>query len=219
MPAETGKLKNVSSVCREDSMADIIFLIDGSWSVGTKNFKIMQDFLYSVVNGLDIGEDKIRVGMIQYSDVPHTEFLLNTYYNKKDILQKIQKLQYKGGSSKTGQSLQFMLDNHFIVSAGGRKKEGVPQIAVVIMDGQAQDNTQKPATAIKDAGITLYAIGIKDAALSELQEIAGEPADKHVYKVEDFTALQELSHDILQALCTAVEEVAEPVTQVAHGMS
>jgi len=51
-------------------MADIIFLVDGSWSVGIKNFKIMQDFLYTVVNGFDIGQDKLHVGMIQYSGVP-----------------------------------------------------------------------------------------------------------------------------------------------------
>ncbi|XP_075351891.1 collagen alpha-1(XII) chain-like [Mycteria americana] len=216
---KTRKLQNISSVCRKASMADIIFLVDGSWSIGTKNFKIMQDLLYTIVNGFDIGQDKIRVGMIQYSDVPYTEFLLNAYYNKNDILQKIQKLHYKGGGTKTGQSLQFMLENHFVASAGSRKEEGVPQIAVVLTKGQAEDNVQNPATAIKNAGITLYAIGVKGSALSELQEIASEPADKHVYEVEDFASLQGLSYSILQVLCTTLEEITGPATQVAHGMS
>lgn len=31
----------------------------------------------------------------------------------------------------------------------------------------------------------LYAIGIKDLALPELQEIVTKSADKHVYKVKD----------------------------------
>ncbi|KAM6282643.1 LOW QUALITY PROTEIN: collagen alpha-6(VI) chain [Porphyrio hochstetteri] len=43
--------------------------------------------------------------------------------------------------------------------------------------------------------------------LSELQEIASEPADKHVSEVEDFASLQELSGGILQILCTMLEEV------------
>ncbi|KAM6210176.1 collagen alpha-1(XII) chain-like [Sarcoramphus papa] len=202
---KTGKLQNISSVCRKDSMADIIFLVDGSWSIGTKNFKIVQDFLYAMVNGFDIGQDKICIGMIQYSDVPYTEFLLNTYYNKNDTLQKIQKLHYKRGGTKTGQSLQFMLENHFIASAGSRKEEEVAQIAVVITNGQAEDNVQNPATAIKDAGITLYAIDVKGSVLSELQEIASEPTDKHVYEVEDFAPLQGLSHSILQMFCTMLE--------------
>lgn len=155
-------------------MADIIFLVDGSWSIGTKNFKIVQELLYTMVNGFDIGLDKICVDMIQYSDVPYTEFLLNTYYNKNGILQKIQKLRYKGGGTKTGQTLQFMLENHFVASAGSRKEEGVPHIAMVITNGQAEVNVQNPATAIKDAGIMLYAIGVKGSALSELQEIVSQ---------------------------------------------
>lgn len=119
-----GKLQNVSSGCGKASMADI-FLVDGSQSVGTKNFKIIQDFLYTMVNGFDIGQDKICVSMIQYSDVPYTKFLLDTCYNKNDILQKVQKLHYKGGGTKTGQSLQLMLENHFIGSTGSQKEEGV----------------------------------------------------------------------------------------------
>uniref|UniRef100_K7GEE6 VWFA domain-containing protein n=1 Tax=Pelodiscus sinensis TaxID=13735 RepID=K7GEE6_PELSI len=201
---------------REASVADIVFLVDGSWSIGDKNFKSMQDFLYTMVSSFDVGEDKIRVGLIQYSNAPTTEFFLNTYHHKEDILKKIQKLHYQGGGTKTGESLQFMLENHFKETAGSRMEEGVPQIAVMITDGQAQDNIREPARKVKDAGITLYAIGIKDASLEELQEIVSEPADKHVYKVEDFTALQDISHGILQVLCTTVEEVNRQITHVSQ---
>uniref|UniRef100_A0A8C0INJ0 VWFA domain-containing protein n=1 Tax=Chelonoidis abingdonii TaxID=106734 RepID=A0A8C0INJ0_CHEAB len=208
----------VSSVCREASVADIVFLVDESWSIGKENFRNIQDFLYIIVSSFDVGEDKIRIGLIQYSDAPHTEFFLNTYHRKEYILEKIQKLRYQGGGTKTGQSLQFMLENHFKKTAGSRREEGVPQIAVVITDGQAQDNIQEPAKEIKDAGITLYAIGIKGASLVELQEIASDPDDKHVYEVEDFTDLQDISHNMLEVLCTAVEEVNQ-IAHASQGMS
>uniref|UniRef100_A0A8C3XMA4 VWFA domain-containing protein n=1 Tax=Chelydra serpentina TaxID=8475 RepID=A0A8C3XMA4_CHESE len=204
--------------CREASVADIVFLVDGSWSIGNENFRRIQDFLYIMVSGFDVGEDKIRIGLIQYSDAPHTEFFLSTYNDKEAILKKIQTLRYKGGGTKTGESLRFMLENHFKETVGSRREEGVPQIAVVITDGKAQDNIQEPAKEVKDAGITLYAIGIKGASLEELQEIASDPYDKHVYEVEDFTDLQDISHNMLQALCRTVEEV----NQIAHfsqGMS
>ncbi|XP_066485256.1 collagen alpha-4(VI) chain-like [Tiliqua scincoides] len=204
-----------NTVCREASVADLVFLVDGSWSIGVKNFKSMQDFLYTLVNGLDIGEDKIRIGLIQYSDQPHNEFFLNTYDHKEDILQKIQTLHYKGGGTKTGESLMFMLENQFNEMAGSRHKEGIPQVAVVITDGQAQDNIQRPAKAVKDAGITLYAVGIKEAVLSELQEIASDPTETHVYSVADFTALQGISQNLLQVLCTTVEEATRKITKVS----
>ncbi|CAM2105656.1 unnamed protein product [Caretta caretta] len=172
----------------------------------------MQDFLYIMVSSFDVGEDKIRIGLIQYSDAPHTEFFLSTYNCKEAILEKIQALHYKGGGTKTGESLWFMLENHFEETVGSRRQEGVPQIAVVITDGQAQDNIQEPAKEVKDTGITLYAIGIKDASWEELREIASDPDDKHVYEVEDFTDLQDISHNMLQVLCSTVEEV----NQITH---
>lgn len=58
-------------------MTDIVFLVDGFWSIGIKNFMIMHN---------DQWEDKICVGVIQHSDVTYTEFLLNTFYNKNDSL-------------------------------------------------------------------------------------------------------------------------------------
>ncbi|XP_069814429.1 collagen alpha-4(VI) chain-like [Dendropsophus ebraccatus] len=205
------------TVCTEANVADIVFLVDGSWSIGTDNFKSMQNFLYTLINGFDVSEDNIRIGLVQYSDEPRTEFYLNSYDKKEDVLYYIQNLKYKGGGTKTGESLQFMLENHFIESAGGRAKDGIPQIAVVITDGQSQDNIKEPATRVKNSGITLYAIGIKDALLTELNEIASDPDEKHVYNVADFTALQGISQNMLQVLCTTVEEATRKIGQIAQG--
>ncbi|KAG8139283.1 hypothetical protein E2320_002068 [Naja naja] len=204
-----------TTVCREASVADIVFMVDGSWSIGPKNFRIIQDFLYTLVNSFDIGKDKIQVGMIQYSDDPRNEFLLNFFHQKKDILKKIQNLNYKGGGTKTGKSLRFMLDEQFSEMAGSRHSEGIPQIAVVITDGQSQDNFSGPAEEVKNAGIILYAIGIKDAILSELQEIASDPDEMHVYDVEDFAGLRDISQNILQVLCTTVEEASQDFIHIS----
>ncbi|XP_075684360.1 collagen alpha-4(VI) chain-like [Rhinoderma darwinii] len=205
------------TVCKEANIADIVFLVDGSWSIGTDNFKSMQNFLYTLINGFDISQDNIRIGLIQYSDEPRTEFYLNSYDKKEDVLQYIQNLKYKGGGTKTGESLQFMLENHFTKNAGGRANDGVPQIAVVITDGESQDNIKEPATKVKNSGITLYAIGIKNAILTELNEIASDPDEKYVYNVADFTALQGISQNILQVLCTTVEEATKQIGQIAQG--
>eukprot|EP00079_Xenopus_tropicalis_P026917 XP_012820989.1 PREDICTED: collagen alpha-6(VI) chain-like isoform X2 [Xenopus tropicalis] len=204
------------TVCTEASIADIVFLMDGSWSIGTENFITMKNFLYTLVNGFDVGLDKIQIGLIQYSDNARTEFFLNSYSNKEDVLKYIQNLKYKGGGTKTGLSLEFMLTQHFSEAAGSRAAEGVPQIAVVITDGQAQDSIREPAIAVKNAGIILYAIGIKDAVLSELNEIASDPDDKHVYSVADFNALQSISQNMIQVLCTTVEEAARQTGQIAQ---
>lgn len=185
-------------------MADIVFLVDGSGSIGPDNFQRIREFLHSLVDGFDVTPDRVRIGMAQYSSVQRTEFSLNTYQNKEQILKHIDNLSYMAGGTQTGKGLDFILKNHFVESAGSRAKDKVPQIAVVITDGKSGDNVEPYAKRLRDQGITLYAIGVKNADQEELKQIASAPHDQHVYSVSDFSALQGISQKIGQVLCTNV---------------
>ncbi len=205
------------SVCTQEAVADIVFLVDGSWSIGNENFEQIRQFLYTLVNSFDVGPDHVRIGLVQYSTTPRTEFLLNTHQNKQSILEYISRLPYMGGGTHTGEGLDFMLKKHFVEAAGSRAGQNVPQIAVVITDGKSQDNVESHAQDLKKRGIVVYAIGIKDADEDQLKEIANEPHSQHVYSVSDFAALQGISQSIVQTLCTTVEEVKRQLLQLSQG--
>ncbi|KAK3552012.1 hypothetical protein QTP70_031601, partial [Hemibagrus guttatus] len=204
-------------VCTQEALADIVLLVDGSWSIGTENFQKIRDFLLTLVNSFDVGPDKVQIGLVQYSDSPHTEFYLNGFETKQEILDYITNLSYRGGGTKTGLGLNFLLKQHFVKEAGSRAKDGVPQIAVVITDGESQDNVELHAQDLKNQGIILYAIGIKDADMEQLKEIATKPHEQHIYSVSDFAALQGISQSFVQVLCTTVEEATRQVSHVPQG--
>ncbi|XP_017333441.2 collagen alpha-6(VI) chain isoform X1 [Ictalurus punctatus] len=205
------------TVCTQEALADIVFLVDGSWSIGTENFQKIRDFLLTLVNSFDVSPNKVQIGLVQYSNSPHSEFYFNSFETKQKILDYITNLPYRGGGTKTGLGLNFLLKQHFVKEAGSRAKDGVPQIAVVITDGQSQDNVEPHAQDLKHQGIILYAIGIKDADMEQLKEIATKPHDQHIYSVSDFTALQGISQSFIQVLCTTVEEAKRLVSQVPQG--
>ncbi|KAG7248980.1 hypothetical protein CRUP_038003, partial [Coryphaenoides rupestris] len=48
-------------VCHTAAIADIVILVDGSWSIGRINFRLVRTFLENLVNAFDIGIDKIRI--------------------------------------------------------------------------------------------------------------------------------------------------------------
>lgn len=205
------------SVCTQEAVADIVFMVDGSWSIGIENFEKIRRFLNTLVSSFDIGPDHVRIGLVQYSTSPRTEFLLSTHQSKKAILRHISKLPYMGGGTQTGQGLDFMLKEHFVAAAGSRVGQEVPQIAVVITDGKSQDDVDSHAQELKRKGIVLYAIGIKDADEEQLREIANEPHSQHVYSVSDFAALQGISQSIIQTICTTVEEAKRQLLQLSQG--
>jgi len=43
-------------------MTDIVLLVDGSWSIGRNNFKLIKEFLSNLISPFSIAQDKIRVG-------------------------------------------------------------------------------------------------------------------------------------------------------------
>ncbi|XP_019719267.1 collagen alpha-6(VI) chain isoform X3 [Hippocampus comes] len=204
------------TVCTQEAVADLVFMVDGSWSIGAENFERIRQFLSTLVNSFDVGPDRVRMALVQYSTTPRTEFLLNTFQKKAEILQYVSTLPYMGGGTHTGQGLDFMLSKHFVEEAGSRANQNVAQIAVVITDGKSQDDVESHAAELKRKGIVLYAIGIKDADEDQLREIASEPHSQHVYSVSDFAALQGISQSIAQTLCTTVEEVKRQLLQVSQ---
>lgn len=195
-------------------MADIVFLVDGSWSIGTENFEQIRRFLSTLVSSFDVSPDHVRIGLVQYSSDSRTEFLLRTFQNKEDVLRSITKLPYKGGGTMTGKGLDFLLNQHFVEAAGSRASSSVPQIAVVITDGKSQDEVKTYAEKLQRRGIILYAIGIRDADTTQLKEIA---ESRHVYSVSDFSALQDISQSIVQTLCTTVGEAKRQLGQLSPG--
>lgn len=192
-------------------------MVDGSWSIGSENFEQIRRFLNTLVSSFDVGPDHVQVGLVQYSTAPRTEFSLNTYQNREDILAYIKTMPYRGGGTYTGQGLDFLLKHHFVAAAGSRAQQKVLQIAMVITDGKSQDDVEPHAEELRRRGIVLYAIGIKEADEVELQLIANKPHSQHIFSVSDFTALQGISQNIIQTLCTTVEEAKRQVLKMFPG--
>lgn len=192
-------------VCSSASVADIVFLVDGSSSVGQRNFQRIRTFLYKVISALDIGLDKVRVALVLYSDEPRLEFSLDSFENKSEIIDYLQKMSYHGGQPYVGAAINFLRKKVFTKEQGSRKTQGVQQLAVVVTDGQSLDNFTRPASRLRRSGVTVYAVGIQDSSESgQLHKIASHPPRKHVTTLEPFMQLSDLEWQIKKRLCTAI---------------
>ncbi|XP_064925234.1 collagen alpha-3(VI) chain isoform X5 [Columba livia] len=196
------------------AVADIIFLVDSSWSIGKEHFQLVREFLYDVVKALDVGGNDFRFALVQFSGNPHTEFQLNTYPSTRDVLSHIANMPYMGGGTKTGKGLEYLIENHLTKAAGSRASEGVPQIIIVLTDGRSQDDVALPSSVLKSARVNMFAVGVQDAVEGELKEIASKPFDTHLFNLENFTAL----HGIVGDLVANVRSSMTPEKAGARGL-
>nr|XP_010959554.1 PREDICTED: collagen alpha-4(VI) chain-like [Camelus bactrianus] len=204
---------HISPACGEAVLADIVFLVDSSTSIGPQNFQKVKNFLHSVVLGLDISSDQVRVGLAQYNDNIYPAFRLNQYPLKSVVLEQIRNLPYRTGGTNTGSALEFIRTNYLTEVAGSRAKDRVPQIVILVTDGESNDEVQEAAEWLKEDGVVVYVVGVNVQDVQELQKIASEPFEKFLFNTENFNILQDFSGSILQTLCSVVESKIKEYTQ------
>uniref|UniRef100_A0A3Q1B0V9 Solute carrier family 35 member C2 n=1 Tax=Amphiprion ocellaris TaxID=80972 RepID=A0A3Q1B0V9_AMPOC len=190
--------------CDSDAAADIMLLVDGSWSIGRTNFRRVRDFLEGLVMPFHIGPNHIQIGLTQYSGDPRTEWHLNNFTTKDQLLEAVRNFRYKGGNTFTGQALLHVMEENMRPEAGARSE--TPFFLVLLTDGKSQDDAIAAANRLKNAGVEIIAVGVKNADEAELRQVASEPVDLNVYNVNDFPLLSKLVARLVHILCGRIED-------------
>lgn len=168
----------------------------------------MRTFLHSLVSGLEVSPNRVRVGIVVYHGEPKAEVFLNTFTDKSELLDFIRILPYHGGGTNTGAALNFTQQQVFVREKGSRIELGVQQVAVVITDGRSQDDVSTPAANLRRAGVTVYAVGVKDADEAQLHQIASYPTKEHTFTVDSFSKLKTLETSLQRVMCQNVIQQA-----------
>lgn len=195
-----------------------MFIVDESGSIGSSNFARVRDFLHSFVSSLEVSQKRVRVGIVMYNDRPEARVYLDIFNQKNDLLKFIKILPYRGGGTNTGAALNFTREKVFSKERGSRKDKGVQQVAVVITDGKSQDNVATAAANLRRAGVTVYAVGVKDADEVQLKEMASHPTNKHMFVVDSFTMLKALDQSLRKILCSNIIRQAVSVSTRTTGI-
>uniref|UniRef100_A0A3B3C7D9 Matrilin 2 n=1 Tax=Oryzias melastigma TaxID=30732 RepID=A0A3B3C7D9_ORYME len=183
-----------------DGVLDLVFVIDGSKSLGPANFELVKQFVNSIVDSLDISRTGTHVGLIQYSTKVRTEFTLGQYVTVDSIKQAVRRMEYMGRGSRTGSALRHMFESSFSSREGARPN--TQRVTIVFTDGRSQDDVSEWASKAKNSGITIYALGIGKAIEQELREIASEPDEMHLYYAESFEKMGEITQKLKSRMCT-----------------
>ncbi|XP_040586778.1 vitrin [Mesocricetus auratus] len=177
--------------------ADIGFVIDGSSSVGTSNFRTVLQFVANLSKEFEISDTDTRIGAVQYTYEQRLEFGFDKYSSKNDILSAIRRVGYWSGGTSTGAAIQYALEQLFKKSKPNKRK-----LMILITDGRSYDDVRIPAMAAYQKGVITYAIGIAWAAQDELEVIATHPARDHAFFVDEFDNLYKFVPRIIQSICT-----------------
>lgn len=177
-----------------ESPLELVFIIDSSESVGPENFDLSKDFVNALIDRVAVSHDATRVGIVLYSHVEVVVVSLQQLIDSTSIKAAVRKMTYLGEGTFTGSAIRSAT-RLFQAS-----RLGVRKVAVLLTDGQAD---RRDAVRLEDAaeeahaaGIEMFVIGVVNRSHSgygqfqrEINSIASEPDEEHVYLIRDFMDL------------------------------
>ncbi|XP_028843844.1 vitrin isoform X2 [Denticeps clupeoides] len=175
---------------------DIAFVIDGSSSVGTGNFRTVLQFVANITREFEISDTDTRVGAVQYTYEQRLEFAFGQHNTKAELLNAIKRINYWSGGTSTGAAITYAAEQLFSKSKPNKRK-----IMIVITDGRSYDDVRAPALAVQRKGVIAYSIGIAWAAQDELEYIATDPDKDHSFFVDEFDSLYKFVPKITHSIC------------------
>ncbi|XP_039903027.1 collagen alpha-1(XXI) chain-like isoform X2 [Simochromis diagramma] len=179
---------------------DLVYIIDGSWSVGVSDFDTAKQWLINITSQFDISSHYTQVAVIQYSDTPRLEIPLGKHQGVAELIKAIRSISYLGGNTQTGRAIKFAVDHVFASSQRGNLVKN--RIAVVVTDGKSQDDVVDASMEARAQSITVFAVGVgTEITTSELISIANKPSSTYVLYAEDYTTIDRIRDSMEQKLC------------------
>nr|KAG5687711.1 hypothetical protein BaRGS_024190 [Batillaria attramentaria] len=183
---------------------DLVFVLDASTSVTQPNFEQMKDFVKDFLSVGDIDNGYLRVGVVIYSTGVYVQFHLNTYTTRYQLLDAIDNIPYRYGSTNTADALKTVRTDMFTLGHGDRP--GVQNVCILITDGVSNINSRRTipeAEQARVAGIHIYAIGIGLTDTAELDGIASKPVEQYSFRFESYGDLMQFTYAFLSSLDNA----------------
>ncbi|NXB80065.1 COSA1 protein, partial [Donacobius atricapilla] len=185
---------------------ELVFVIDSSESVGPDNFNIIKTFMKTFIDKVSADHATTRIGIINFSHRVDLVSSLKQYTSKEYLKSAVDKMPYLGEGTYTASAVQEAI--HLFQAA----RPAVRKVAVVVTDGQADTRDKvRLDTVVREAhatSIEIFVIGIVqrtdphyDDFLKEMQLIATDPDEEHVYQIDDFITLSALENKLITKIC------------------
>ena len=194
------------AVCSNNTVSDVIVLMDSSGSIGRTDFQKALNYTVELSQLYTLGEEDSRFGVIFFNHDVITVFSipLNFTYDHTQLADEIMSTVYIGGGTAIGEAINYTTTNGFTTEFGSRivTHNNVPQVLIVATDGRSHDDVTVASELARQRDINTFSIGIgNDVDSQQLDNIAG--SSSRVFRPDDYDELIHFALVIQAATCKA----------------
>ncbi|XP_068177473.1 integrin alpha-D isoform X2 [Antennarius striatus] len=184
--------------CTKKSV-DLVFLFDGSGSMTEAEFNKNKAFIVDIMRSLQ--NTSIKFAAVQFSTNYHKVFDFNDYQAGR-ALAKLDAETHMRTLTNTHKALTFVLEE-ILENPGAGASSDATRVLILITDGEPSDlDSSGVIKRYNDRNIIRVVIGVKDAKLEMFSDIASEPKEKNVFKIQDYDGLTGILENLQKKIFT-----------------
>jgi len=84
-------------------------VIDASDSIRIERFPHVTQLLVSVVEQMDVGPERVRVGAVKFADRASVQFHLDRYSSTQDVMAALERVTFVGGRTNISGAIRMMV--------------------------------------------------------------------------------------------------------------
>uniref|UniRef100_A0A8C2U1F5 von Willebrand factor n=1 Tax=Coturnix japonica TaxID=93934 RepID=A0A8C2U1F5_COTJA len=186
---------------------DVMFLLDGSPSIGASEFEEMKNFVRAFIGSADI--------MPQHP--MSKEILQSTLFILKPLVLSLQAPSIISFIYLLflGKAIDFVVQNALSESYGGRT--GASKVVIIIMSGKSEDNVETAALTARMNKVSLFPIGVGNGFdEQQLRTLTGPSAVNRIMKLqnfEDLSTMVTLNSEFINKVCMGKYPVRECIDE------
>jgi len=195
--------------CLPKEPLDLVFLLDGSGSVGEEGFTLSKEYLKNVAAELHLGSTQVstRMSIVQFDHTQELELPLSNGDGLNNVAAALDDMTLLGGGTATGDAIDYAVQHVFPSSQAGTAK-----ILAILTDGKSQGGVPPGEAALRarDDGIEIIAVGVGlDQNSDALLDLTGRVPEK-ILALDDYNDLLAVVDETVRVVCENAVVVPTP---------
>ncbi|XP_067095745.1 von Willebrand factor A domain-containing protein 1 isoform X1 [Osmerus mordax] len=183
---------------------DVLFLLDSSGSVSSYEHTRMLSFLSELLLPFSLGEDQVRVGLLQVGTQPHLEFGFNFFNTQAGLQRALKSTRPLGGDTNTEEALRMAQDSVLRPGGVGGARPGLPRVLVWLTDGVKPGDVIGPMAELREEGVAVLVVSTGHGNYQVLRQVVSPPVESHLYFI-DIDDMSIITDDLRDAIIEIIQ--------------
>ncbi|KAG7519265.1 von Willebrand factor A domain-containing protein 1-like [Solea senegalensis] len=178
---------------------DVLFLVDSSGSVSSYEHSRMLHFLSELLLPFSLGEDQVRVGLLQVGTQPRLEFGFDTFGTQRGLQDALKNIKPLRGDTNTVEALRMAKESVLRPGTVDGARVGLPRVLVWMTDGVKPGDVVGPMASLQEEGVAVLVVSTGHGNYQVLRQVVSPPVENHLYFV-DIDDMSIITEDLRDAI-------------------